>query len=429
MSEMIINGGHRLSGEVTIGGAKNSTVAIIPASILADSPVQLDMVPNILDVKNLMLILESMNVHSEFADGVLSIDPTSIQQSPLPSKAIKSLRASYYFMGALLGRFNEAVVSFPGGDNIGPRPIDQHIKAFKALGAMVSETDDKIKIEAGPDGLIGAPIFLDVVSVGATINAILAAVRAKGTTTIWNAAKEPEIIDVVTFLNNMGAKIRGAGTDVIRIEGVDRLVAKNTHTIIPDRIEAGTYLSLASVIGDGILVNNVIPEHLESFIAKLKEVGVRLDINEDSIYVHRSDDFNGIKIKTLPFPGFATDLQQPITPLLLKAKGDSIIVDTIYPERTRHIPELIKMGANIRINEDDHIIIVSPTDHLNGAVVDAGEIRAGAAAMISALMANGTTRITNADNILRGYDNIIDKLANLNADVELISNNTIREKN
>ncbi|MEJ6400166.1 UDP-N-acetylglucosamine 1-carboxyvinyltransferase [Nicoliella lavandulae] len=423
MSEMIIHGGHRLSGEVTIGGAKNSTVAIIPAAILADSPVQLDMVPNILDVKNLMVILESMNVRSEFVDGVLSIDPTSIKQSPLPSKAIKSLRASYYFMGALLGRFGKAVVTFPGGDNIGPRPIDQHIKAFKALGAQVTERNGKIKIEAGPNGLNGAPIFLDVVSVGATINAILAAVRAKGTTTIWNAAKEPEIIDVVTFLNNMGAKIHGAGTDVIRIDGVDQLIAKNTHTIIPDRIEAGTYLSLASVIGDGVLVNNVIPEHLESFIAKLTEAGVDLKINEDSIYVNRSDHFHGINIKTLPFPGFATDLQQPITPLLLKASEDSIIVDTIYPERTRHIPELIKMGANIKVNEDDHIIIVSPTKQLNGAVVDAGEIRAGAAAMISGLMANGDTRITNADNILRGYDNIIDKLTNLHADVELVNSN------
>ncbi|UQS87477.1 UDP-N-acetylglucosamine 1-carboxyvinyltransferase [Nicoliella spurrieriana] len=426
MSEMIIYGGHRLSGEVTIGGAKNSTVAIIPAAILADSPVQLDMVPNILDVKNLMLILESMNVHSEFVDGVLSIDPTDIEQSALPSKTIKSLRASYYFMGALLGRFNRAVLTFPGGDNIGPRPIDQHIKAFKALGASVSEdANGKIKIEAGPDGLVGAPIFLDVVSVGATINAILAAVKAKGTTTIWNAAKEPEIIDVVTFLNNMGAKIRGAGTDVVRIDGVKRLIAKNTHTIIPDRIEAGTYLSMAAVIGDGVLVNNVIPEHLESFIAKLNEAGVNLDINEDSIYVHRCDNFKPIKIKTLPFPGFATDLQQPITPLLLKASGDSIIVDTIYPERTRHIAELIKMGANIKVSPSDHIIIISPTAKLTGAVVDAGEIRAGAAAMISGLMADGVTKITNADNILRGYDNVVDKLTNLHAHVELINNTNL----
>ncbi|MBW1604795.1 UDP-N-acetylglucosamine 1-carboxyvinyltransferase [Lactobacillus sp. Sy-1] len=426
MSEMIIHGGHRLSGEVTIGGAKNSTVAIIPASILADSPVQLDMVPNILDVKNLMLLLESMNVHSEFVDGVLTIDPTDIKQLPLPSRAIKSLRASYYFMGALLGRFHRAVLTFPGGDNIGPRPIDQHIKAFKALGATVDEKPDgKINIEAGPNGLHGAPIFMDVVSVGATINAILAAVRANGTTTIWNAAKEPEIIDVVTFLNNMGAKIRGAGTDVIRIDGVDQLIAKNTHTIIPDRIEAGTYLSMASVIGNGVLVNNVIPEHLESFIAKLTEAGVKLDINEDSIYVHRCNRFSPIKIKTLPFPGFATDLQQPITPLLLRANGDSIIVDTIYPERTRHIPELIKMGANIRVNEDDHIIIISPTDKLTGAVVDAGEIRAGAAALISGLMADGVTKITNADNILRGYDNVVDKLTNLHAHVELINNTNL----
>lgn len=414
---MIIHGGNRLSGSVTIGGAKNSTVALIPAAILADTPVKFDMVPDILDVHNLMLILKSMNVHSDFADGVLKIDPTEIIEAPMPSQAIKSLRASYYFMGALLGRFGRATVTFPGGDNIGPRPIDQHIKAFKALGAEVVENEGTVHITTSGDGLHGARIFLDLVSVGATINTILAAVKAQGSTVIENAAKEPEIIDIATFLNNMGAHIRGAGTDVIRIEGVSTLKATNVHTIIPDRIEAGTFLSLAAAMGDGIRIKNIIPEHLESFTAKLVEMGVQLQVDEDEAYVAKSDDLNAIQVKTMPFPGFATDLQQPITPLLLKAQGSSIIVDTIYPQRVKHISQLQKMGAKVRSEND--MIIVEHTDALTGATVEAREIRAGASLMIAALMAEGETQILNADNILRGYGSIVEKLTALNADVSI----------
>ncbi|WP_282803919.1 UDP-N-acetylglucosamine 1-carboxyvinyltransferase [Secundilactobacillus kimchicus] len=417
MKKMIIHGGQRLSGSVTIGGAKNSTVALIPAAILADTPVKFDMVPDILDVHNLMLILQSMNVHSLFEDGVLSIDPTEIIQAPMPSQAIKSLRASYYFMGALLGRFGSATVTFPGGDNIGPRPIDQHIKAFKALGADVFEEKGTVHISTGEKGLTGARIFLDVVSVGATMNTILAAVKADGLTTIENAAKEPEIIDLATFLNNMGAHIRGAGTDVIRIEGVPVLRATNVHTIIPDRIEAGTFLSLAAAAGDGIQINNIIPEHLESFTAKLIEMGVPLEIGEDSVYVPKALDLKAIQIKTMPFPGFATDLQQPITPLLLKADGSSVIVDTIYPQRIKHVSELQKMGAHIRSEND--MIVIDHTEMLSGATVDAGEIRAGASLMIAAMMASGTTTIINAENILRGYGSIVKKLSDLNAEVAI----------
>ncbi|WP_288529668.1 UDP-N-acetylglucosamine 1-carboxyvinyltransferase [uncultured Secundilactobacillus sp.] len=417
MKKMIIHGGQRLSGSVTIGGAKNSTVALIPAAILADTPVKFDMVPDILDVHNLMLILQSMNVHSLFEDGVLSIDPTEIIQAPMPSQAIKSLRASYYFMGALLGRFGSATVTFPGGDNIGPRPIDQHIKAFKALGADVFEEKGTVHISTGEKGLTGARIFLDVVSVGATMNTILAAVKADGLTTIENAAKEPEIIDLATFLNNMGAHIRGAGTDVIRIEGVPVLRATNVHTIIPDRIEAGTFLSLAAAAGDGIQINNIIPEHLESFTAKLIEMGVPLEIGEDSVYVPKALDLKAIQIKTMPFPGFATDLQQPITPLLLKADGSSVIVDTIYPQRIKHVSELQKMGAHIRSEND--MIVIDHTEMLSGATVDAGEIRAGASLMIAAMMASGTTTIINAENILRGYGSIVKKMSDLNAEVAI----------
>lgn len=416
MKKMIIQGGNRLSGEVTIGGAKNSTVALIPAVILADTPVQFDTVPDILDVHNLMIILESMNVKSSFKHGVLNIDPTQIMEAELPSKAIKSLRASYYFMGALLGRFHRATVTFPGGDNIGPRPIDQHLKAFKALGANVSESGGTVKMDA-PNGLHGTRIFMDMVSVGATINAVLAAVRAQGTTIIENAAREPEIVDLATFLNNMGAKIRGVGTDTIRITGVDTLQSMNTHTIIADRIETGTYLSLAAAMGDGVMLNNVIPEHLEAYTSKLIDMGVDLQIDSDKIYVPKTDHLKPISVKTMPYPGFATDLQQPLTPLLSKAAGESTIVDTIYPKRVKHIPELQKMGMDIEAQ--DGRIVVRHTEKLHGADVKAGEIRAGASLMIAGLMADGETVIHDADHILRGYDRVVWKLNRLNANVRI----------
>lgn len=416
MKKMIIQGGNRLSGEVTIGGAKNSTVALIPAAILADTPVQFDTVPDILDVHNLMIILESMNVKSSFKHGVLNIDPTQIMEAELPSKAIKSLRASYYFMGALLGRFHRATVTFPGGDNIGPRPIDQHLKAFKALGANVSESGGTVKMDA-PNRLHGTRIFMDMVSVGATINAVLAAVRAQGTTIIENAAREPEIVDLATFLNNMGAKIRGVGTDTIRITGVDTLQSMNTHTIIADRIETGTYLSLAAAMGDGVMLNNVIPEHLEAYTSKLIDMGVDLQIDSDKIYVPKTDHLKPISVKTMPYPGFATDLQQPLTPLLSKAAGESTIVDTIYPKRVKHIPELQKMGMDIEAQ--DGRIVVRHTEKLHGADVKAGEIRAGASLMIAGLMADGETVIHDADHILRGYDRVVWKLNRLNANVRI----------
>lgn len=423
MKRMIIQGGNRLSGEVTIGGAKNSTVALIPAAILADTPVKFDTVPDILDVHNLMIILESMNVKSSFTHGFLEIDPTQIIEAELPSKAIKSLRASYYFMGALLGRFHRATLTFPGGDNIGPRPIDQHLKAFKALGASVSENNGTVHLDA-PNGLHGTRIFLDMVSVGATINTILASVRAEGTTVIENAAKEPEIIDLATFLNNMGAQIRGAGTDTIRITGVDTLQSMNTHTIIADRIESGTYLAMAAAVGDGVMVHNVIPEHLESFTSKMIEMGVDLQIDSDKIYVPRVKHLKAIHVKTMPFPGFATDLQQPLTPLMSLAEGDSTVVDTIYPKRVKHIPELQKMG--MKIEAHDGMIVIKHTDHLHGAEVTAGEIRAGASLTIAGLMAEGTTVINNAGNILRGYDRIVWKLNRLGAKVSIEDDSSVK---
>ncbi|MFD0897174.1 UDP-N-acetylglucosamine 1-carboxyvinyltransferase [Loigolactobacillus binensis] len=418
MKKMRIQGGKPLSGTVTIGGAKNSTVALIPASILADTPVTLDGVPDIRDVHNLMSILASMHVTSTFTADILKIDPTKIVPTPLPNGRIKSLRASYYFMGALLGKFGEAIVGLPGGDDIGPRPIDQHIKGFEALGAQVTNEHGAMYIKAPAEGLHGARIFLDMVSVGATINILLAAVRAKGRTIIENAAKEPEIIDLATFLNNMGAQIRGVGTDIIRIDGVDRLEAHNSHTIIPDRIEAGTYLAMAAAVGNGVLVKNIIPEHLDAFLAKMEEMGVQLDYHEDSIYVNPSDHLKMVQIKTAVYPGFATDLQQPMTPLLLKARGEGLIIDTIYPKRVKHIPELIRMGADITIEND--VIILHHADQLYGAEVSADEIRAGACLMTAGLMAQGETVISNVENILRGYERVVDKLRGLGAQVEIV---------
>ena len=419
MEKMIVKGQQKLSGEVTIGGAKNSTVALIPAAILADTPVKFDSVPDILDVHNLMLILKAMNVDSTYRRGELLVDPTKIKSVPLPGGAIRSLRASYYFMGALLGKFGEAIVGFPGGDNIGPRPIDQHIKGFKALGAHVEEKENTVHITTGPEGLHGARIFFDLVSVGATINVLLAAVKAKGLTIMENVAREPEIVDLATFLNNMGAHIRGAGTNEIRVQGVDSLKSMNVHTIIPDRIEAGTYLSFAEANGNGVLVKNVITEHLDPFLSKLEEMGVRMEIDEDEIYVPGGDVLSPVNIKTSPFPGFATDLQQPITPLLMQARGSSTIIDTLYPERTKHIPEMQRMGA--KISSKDGIITVGHSTDLSGTVVEAGEIRAGVSLVGLALMAEGTTVINKADNILRGYDRIVEKFRGLSVDLEVIN--------
>lgn len=419
MEKMIVKGQQKLSGEVTIGGAKNSTVALIPAAILADTPVKFDSVPDILDVHNLMLILKVMNVDSTYRRGELLVDPTKIKSVPLPGGAIRSLRASYYFMGALLGKFGEAIVGFPGGDNIGPRPIDQHIKGFKALGAHVEEKENTVHITTGPEGLHGARIFFDLVSVGATINVLLAAVKAKGLTIMENVAREPEIVDLATFLNNMGAHIRGAGTNEIRVQGVDSLKSMNVHTIIPDRIEAGTYLSFAAANGNGVLVKNVITEHLDPFLSKLEEMGVRMEIDEDEIYVPGGDVLSPVNIKTSPFPGFATDLQQPITPLLMQARGSSTIIDTLYPERTKHIPEMQRMGA--KISSKDGIITVGHSTDLSGTVVEAGEIRAGVSLVGLALMAKGTTVINKADNILRGYDRIVEKFRGLSVDLEVIN--------
>ena len=417
MKKIVINGGRPLKGEVTISGAKNSVVALIPATILADDIVTLDGVPDISDVSSLIEIMTIMGAKIERKEDSLIIDPRGVKNMPMPFGKINSLRASYYFYGSLLGRYGQATVGLPGGCDLGPRPIDLHLKAFEAMGAAMTMDGSSMKLATDGKPLQGANIYMDTVSVGATINTILAAVKAEGRTVIENAAREPEIIDVVTLLNNMGAHIRGAGTDIIIIDGVPQLHGTR-HQVIPDRIEAGTYIALAAAIGEGIQINNVLYEHLESYIAKLEEMGVRMTISEDSIFVEKQTGLKAIQIKTSPYPGFATDLQQPITPLLLTAAGRGRIVDTIYEKRVNHVPELAKMGANIS-TLNDHIIYEGP-NQLTGSSVKATDLRAGAALVIAGLMASGTTEITNVEYILRGYSDIIHKLTQLGADIQLV---------
>ncbi|MBP1042057.1 UDP-N-acetylglucosamine 1-carboxyvinyltransferase [Vagococcus sp. BWB3-3] len=417
MKKFVINGGRPLSGEVTINGAKNSAVALIPAAILADSPVILEGVPDINDVYSLKEILEIMGVKVTFADNQMVIDPTEMVSVPMPNGKINSLRASYYFMGALLGKFGEGVVGLPGGCFLGPRPIDLHVKGFEALGANVKTEHGATYLHTSETGLKGTRIFMDMVSIGATINVMLAAVKAEGRTVIENAAREPEIIDVATLLNNMGAKIRGAGTDEIRIDGVKELHGCR-HSIIPDRIEAGTYISMAAAVGQGVLVKNVIHEHIESFISKLEEMGVDLEIGEDSVFVHPVKALKPVDVKTYPYPGFATDLQQPLTPLLLLAQGESVVMDSIYQKRVNHIPELARMGADARI--EGNMILLKGPNKLQGAEVAASDLRAGACLVTAGLMAEGQTKITNVEYILRGYDSIIEKLRALGADIYMV---------
>ncbi|MBM7636420.1 UDP-N-acetylglucosamine 1-carboxyvinyltransferase [Streptococcus saliviloxodontae] len=417
MRKIVINSGKPLSGEVAVSGAKNSVVALIPAIILADDIVTLDGVPAISDVDSLVDIMEVMGAKVKRQGETLEIDPRGVENKPMPYGKINSLRASYYFYGSLLGRFGEAVVGLPGGCDLGPRPIDLHLKAFEAMGAKITYEGDNMRLSTGGTPVQGTHIFFDTVTVGATINTMLAAAKAEGRTVIENAAREPEIIDVATLLNNMGAHIRGAGTDIITIEGVKSLHGTR-HQVIPDRIEAGSYIAMAAAVGEGIKITNVLYEHLESFIAKLDEMGVRMTIEEDAIFVEKQEQLKAVNIKTAPYPGFATDLQQPLTPLLLTAHGRASIVDTIYEKRVNHVPEMARMGANIS-TVGGRIVYEGP-NQLTGAPVKATDLRAGAALVTAGLMAEGQTEITNIEFILRGYSNIIEKLTALGADIRIV---------
>lgn len=412
MHKLLVEGGTRLRGQVRVSGAKNSAVALLPAAILAETPVTIEGLPDISDVGILSALLEEIGGKVNKDGRTIQIDPSEMVSMPLPNGKVKKLRASYYFMGAMLGRFNQAVIGLPGGCHLGPRPIDQHIKGFEALGAEVKNEQGAIYLRAKE--LRGARIYLDVVSVGATINIMLAAVRAKGKTVIENAAKEPEIIDVATLLTSMGAKIKGAGTDVIRIEGVESLQGC-LHTIIPDRIEAGTYTIMAAAQGEEMIIDNVIPQHLESLLAKLREMGVRIEENDEQLYIRPGKKLKSVDIKTLVYPGFPTDLQQPFTSLLTQAEGTGVVTDTIYQARFKHVDELRRMNASIKVEGGSAII--SGQSKLQGAKVKATDLRAGAALVIAGLMAEGITEITGVDHIERGYENITNKLIELGANV------------
>ncbi|MDO4199074.1 MAG: UDP-N-acetylglucosamine 1-carboxyvinyltransferase [Erysipelotrichaceae bacterium] len=410
---IIIRGGRRLSGEVEISSCKNSAVAILPAVCMASEIVKLYDVPEIEDTKVLVRLLEKLNIDVIVNKDVFTIDATSIQNVDLLNDDVRKLRASYYFMGALLGRFRYVKMYSPGGCNLGPRPIDLHLKGFEALGAKIEQVDDTITISA--EELKGTDIYLDFASVGATINIMLAACFASGKTTIENAAKEPEIIDLSSMLNKMGAQIRGAGTSKITIYGVSRLKGC-IHDIIPDRIETGTYIIAAAAMGDNVKVTNVIPQHIEALLSKLEEMGVKLEIGVDYVRVLSAENLKAVDVITQPFPGFATDLQQPLTALLTSAQGDSSIEETIYMERFKHCDELNKMGANTEWTTGRSKI--HGGTKLHGAKITATDLRCGASLIIAALMADGETEISNAHHIYRGYENITQKLRNLGADVQ-----------
>lgn len=414
MKQMIIEGNNILSGTIAIGGAKNSAVALIPASILANGTSVIENVPNISDRDALLDILNILNCESNLEQDKLTIDTTKLKNSVIEESLSSRMRASYYFMGALLGREKFVEIYIPGGCNIGTRPIDIHLDGFRALGANITIEGNKYTLKA--DKLIGTDIYLKFPSVGATINIILAAVLAEGKTIIHNAAKEIEIVNIVDYLITMGANIEGAGTNEITITGVNELHGGKI-SVLPDRIEAGTYIILGALCGKDLKISNIIPEHLEALTSKLKEMGVNLIINKDNIIVNKVNELKPINIKTLIYPGFPTDIGQPMSVLLTKGNGTSLFEETIWENRMGHVPSLNKMGANIKVN-GMNAIINGPTK-LKGCEVIATDLRGGAALVIAGLAAEGTTIITDVEHILRGYENIKGKLTNVGAKIEL----------
>ena len=417
MEKYIIHGGKRLTGEVQISGAKNAAVAIIPATILADGPCVIENIPNIRDVSGIIKILYEMGASVKTINRTtVEIDTSRIHNPVVPYDMAKHMRASYYLLGVLLAKFGRAQVAMPGGCDFGVRPIDQHLKGFRALGADYSIEHGMIDVHTD-SGLIGSQVYFDVVSVGATINIMLAAVRAQGLTIIENAAKEPHIVDLANFLNSMGADIMGAGTDVIKIRGVDRLKGA-TYSIIPDQIEAGTYMVAAAATRGDVMIKNVIPKHLESITAKLEKIGVDIEEFDDSIRVSVNGPMVKTSVKTLPHPGFPTDMQPQMTTLLTLAEGTSIVTEGVWDNRFKYVDELRRMGADISV--DGKVAVVEGLGHLTGAPVKATDLRAGAALVIAGLAAEGVTEIEDIYHIERGYEEIVDKLRALGADIRKV---------
>jgi len=410
-----IYGSERLEGEVTVSGGKNAAVAIIPAALLGDSPSTIENVPDISDVRVIIEMLKWLGAKVEFRDNTMWIDPRTVDKFNPPYELASRMRASYYLAPVLLGLFHRAEVPLPGGCDIGARPIDQTIKGMETLGAKV-ETLGGVLV-ASADRMLGADIFLDMPSVGATVNSMLTAVSASGMTCIHNAAKEPHIVDLANFLSSMGAYVKGAGTDVIRIRGGRQLHGTN-YTVVPDQIETGTLMIAAAAAGDDVYISGAIPTHMESLSAKLLEMGVNVTSEDDWIRVRSNRVYRAVNVKTQGYPGFPTDLQQPLSALLTVAKGSSIVTETIYESRFRFLDELRRMGADVRVIESSAII--TGVDHLVGARVNATDLRAGAAMIIAGLMAEGVTDIGGIGYILRGYENIDKKLMGLGARIERI---------
>ena len=419
MTKYIVQGGTPLFGEVEISGAKNAAVAIIPAALLVDGVCRIENIPQISDVTLCLKILEnlganirSMNRHT------VEIDCRHIHSTRTNYDLARRIRASYYLIGALLGRFGQAEVAMPGGCNFGGvRPIDQHVKGFTTLGAKVTVEGGFIRAATETGRLKGANVYLDVVSVGATMNIMMAAVMAEGITVIESAAKEPHIVDLANFLNSLGANIRGAGTDTIKIHGVERLTG-GSYAIIPDQIEAGTYMAAVAATGGQVLVKNIIPKHMDCITAKLVEMGVEVEENEDTLLVRRSGKLQRTNVKTLPYPGFPTDMQPQITAVLTLAEGTSLVTESVWSSRYRYVDELKRMGAHIQV--DDKTAVVEGVEKLTGAPIQAYDLRAGAAMVIAALAAQGESEISNVQYIERGYEDIIGKLRALGADIRAI---------
>lgn len=419
LDKFVINGGHKLYGEVSISGAKNSVVAILPATLLAEGRCRIENIPNISDVRYMLKMLSAMGADIKMVNQhTYDIDTTHLNSHTVPYELTKHLRASYYLLGALLGRDSKARVAMPGGCNFGGvRPIDQHLKGFEALGATV-EMEENAIVHAEAENLTGNSIYMDVVSVGATMNVMLAAVKARGMTVIENAAKEPHIVDLANFLNSMGADVRGAGTDVIKIRGVSKMHGAE-YSVIPDQIEAGTYMAAVAACGGDVLIKNVVPKHLESITAKFEECGVTVIEGDDTVRVISDPSkLHKCNIKTMPHPGYPTDMQPQMATVLTLAKGTSIVSEGVWDNRFKYVDQLTRMGANIEVN--GKIAIIQGVDHLNGCPVKADDLRAGAAMIIAGLAARGTTEVENVIFIDRGYENVVEKFSAIGADIKRV---------
>lgn len=422
MDNFVINGGHELFGEVNISGAKNAAVAIIPAALLAEDTVRIENIPQISDVHLIIEILNRMGAEIKVVNkNTLDINTTNINYQSIPYELTSHFRASYYLIGAMLGRFSKADVALPGGCDFGVRPIDQHVKGFKMLGAQVDIIDGVVCAKA--EKLVGTPIYMDVVSVGATINIMLAAVKARGLTVIENAAKEPHIVDLANFLNSMGADVRGAGTDVIKIRGVEKMHGC-TYSIIPDQIEAGTYMVAAAACGGDVLVKNVIPKHLESITAKLEEAGAEVIEYDDAVRVTRFKALSKCNVKTMPHPGFPTDMQPQMAVLLSIANGTSILSESVWDNRFQYVQQLLRMGADIQV--DGKVAVIVGVPRLDGTTVRATDLRAGAAMIIAGLVAEGTTTVEDTIYVERGYEDVVEKFSALGADIKRVA---VKEEN